>query len=394
MIAYLDCSTGVSGNKFLGALINAGFTIEELRATLAPLGLADAVAVHEVRSAGIAAVGVEVAQAEDARWRHWRDIRAMLESAEGLAEPVRADAIRAFTLLAEAEARVHGVPVEQVHFHEVGAADTIVDIVGVAAGIQALGIERLVASPVAVGSGTIECSHGVLPVPAPATAALLEGIVICDGGIAGELTTPTGAALLRAFVSEYGALPPMTVRACGTGAGTRDIGVPNVTRILLGDVTAPLALEPGAEAVVVLHSNVDHLSAEHLAYAAERLLEAGALDVWQTPIVMKKGRAAVTLSALTMPDEAAALSARLIAETGTLGVRIDPTTRFIAKREVVELKTSLGSVRVKSWQLGDRRGARPEFEDVARTASAKGRPVAEVAAELTAEARRLLGITD
>ncbi len=394
MIAYLDCSTGISGDKFLGALIDAGFTVEALRETLAPLGLAEAVTAGDVRSAGIAAIGVEVEQAEDARWRHWRDIRAMLESAEGLAYTVRVSAIRAFTLLAEAEARVHGVPIEQVHFHEVGAADTIVDIVGVAAGIDALGIERITASPVAIGSGTIECSHGTLPVPAPATAALLEGVAVCDGGIVGELTTPTGAALLRAFVSDYGALPPMTVRASGTGAGTRDLGVPNVARILVGDATLPPALEPGAEAVVVLESNVDHLSAEHLAYAAERLLEAGALDVWQTPIVMKKGRAAVTLSALTTPQDAAALAARLIAETGTLGVRIDPTTRFIAERDVVELDTSLGSVCVKTWHLGDRHGARPEFEDVARIAHASGRPVAEVAAELTAEARTLLGITD
>lgn len=392
MIAYLDCSTGISGDKFLGALVDAGFTIEALRETLAPLGLAAAVTVTAVRSAGIAATGVEVAQAEGARWRHWSDIKAMLESAEGLAYTVRVSAIRAFTLLAEAEARVHGVPLEQVHFHEVGAADTIVDIVGVAAGIEALGIERIVASPVAVGSGTIECSHGTLPVPAPATAALLEGVAVCDGGIVGELTTPTGAALLRAFVSEYGALPPMTVRAAGTGAGTRDLGVPNVTRILLGDAIIPQMLEPGAEAVVVLESNVDHLSAEHLAYAAERLLEAGALDVWQTPIVMKKGRAAVTLSALTMPEHAAALSARLIAETGTLGMRIDPTVRFIADREVVELDTSLGRIRVKTWRLGDRRGVRPEFDDVARIAQATRRPVAEVAAELTAEARTLLGL--
>ncbi len=394
MIAYLDCSTGISGDKFLGALVGAGFSAEALREVLEPLGLHDAFEVREVRSAGIAATGISVSQAEDARWRHWREIRAMLEEAPGLAYAVRVSAIRAFTLLAEAEARVHGVPVEQVHFHEVGAADTIVDIVGVAAGIDALGIERIVASPVAVGSGTIECSHGTLPVPAPATAALLEGVAICDGGIVGELTTPTGAALVRAFVTEYGPLPAMTLHAIGVGAGTRDLGVPNIARLLLGEPAEPAMREAGTEAVVVLATNVDHLSAEHIAYAAERLLEAGALDVWQTPIVMKKGRAAVTLSALTMPDDAAELAARIIAETGTLGVRLDPTTRFVAEREIIEVETSLGRVRAKTWRLGDRTGARAEFEDVARIARAEGRAAADVAAELAHDIRAALGSSD
>lgn len=384
MIAYLDCATGISGDKFLGALLSAGFEPAALRATLDPLGLADAFDAREVRSAGIAATGIVVPQAQDARWRYWSDIRAMLQAAP-LAHAVRAGALRAFTLLAEAEARVHGVPVDEVHFHEVGAADTIVDIVGVAAGIEALGIERLVASPVAVGSGTVDCSHGTLPVPAPATAALLEGVAIRDGGIPGELTTPTGAALVRAFVSEFGPLPAMTLRACGTGAGTRELGVPNVTRLLIGEPAERAALPPGAEAIVVLETNIDHLSAEHLTYAAERLLEAGALDVWQTPMVMKKGRSAVTLSVLSTPEAAAAIAAGMIAETGTLGVRVDPTMRFVADREVTEVTTSLGRVRVKWWRLGDRRGCRPEFDDVARIARTTGRPIAQIAAQLADE---------
>lgn len=391
MIAYLDCTTGISGDKFLGALVSAGFEPTALRATLEPLGLVDAFDARVVGSAGIAATSIMVAQAEDARWRHWSDIRAMLQDAP-LAHAVRAGALRAFTLLAEAEARVHGVDVDRVHFHEVGAADTIVDIVGVAAGIEALGIERLVASPVAVGSGTVEGSHGMLPVPAPATAALLEGVAICDGGIPGELTTPTGAALVRAFVSEFGPLPAMTLRACGTGAGTRELGVPNVARLLIGEPAEPAALPPGAYTIVVLESNIDHLSAEHLAYAAERLLEAGALDVWQTPVVMKKGRAAVTLSVLSTPDAAAAIAARMIAETGTLGVRVDPTMRFVAEREVTEVTTSLGPVRVKRWRLGDRHGSRPEFDDVARIARATGRPIAQIATQLADEIAEMPGM--
>ncbi len=186
----------------------------------------------------------------------------------------------------------------------------------------------------------------------------------------------------------------MTVRASGTGAGTRDLGIPNIARLLLGTAAPQVPEALGAEAVVTLESNIDHLSAEHLAYVAERLLGAGALDVWQTPIVMKKGRAATTLSVLTAPADAAALASRLIAETGTLGVRIDPTVRFIADREVVTVGTSLGGVRVKTWHLNGHRGARPEFEDVARIARETERPIAEVADQLEVEARTALGIAD
>ena len=391
MIGYLDCSTGISGDKFLGALVGAGFPAEALRESLAPLGFADAVTAREVRSGGMAAIGIDVVDDPDARLRHWSDIRALLEGAS-LDTPVRDGALRAFTLLAEAEARVHGCAVDDVHFHEVGAADTIVDIVGVAAGLHALGIERLVCTRVALGSGTVHTSHGVLPVPAPATAALLEGVPAYGGDIESELTTPTGAALLRAFADEYGPMPEMTVRASGAGAGTRDIGVPNIARILLGDAPEVQGAEAGTEDVVVLESNVDHLSAEHLAYAAERLLDAGALDVWQTPIVMKKGRAAVTLSVLATPDSAARLAARIMGETGSLGIRVIPVRRHIAERDVVEVETSLGRVRFKTWQIGERSGVRAEFDDVARIATETDRPAAEIAALLADEARALLGM--
>ncbi|KAF0206819.1 MAG: nickel pincer cofactor biosynthesis protein LarC [Actinomycetota bacterium] len=393
MIAYLDCSTGISGDKFLGALVGAGFTTEALLEALAPLGLSEAPRVHELRSSGITAVGIDVTDASDPLLRHWADIRALLERAS-LPAPVREGALRAFTLLAQAEARVHGVVVDDVHFHEVGAADTIVDIVGVAAGLHALGIERLTCTPIALGSGTVATSHGILPVPAPATAALLEGVPTYGGDIASELTTPTGAALIRAFVDDFGPLPAMTIRAIGTGAGTRDIGAPNIARIIVGDPPDLTPVEEGVEEVALLESNVDHLSAEHLAYAAERLLEAGALDVWQTPIVMKKGRAAVTLSVLTTPDSAGLLAGRLMAETGSLGVRVHRVQRRVAEREIVEVETSFGCVRMKTWRLGERRGVRAEFDDVARIATDTGRPAAEIAALLAEEARAVLGIDD
>ena len=242
-------------------------------------------------------------------------------------------AIAVFIRLAVAEADVHGVSVDEVHFHEIGALDTLLDVVGVATGLAALGVEQLTVTPIAVGEGTIETEHGTLPVPAPATAGLLLGVPVdpgprrADGQPAGELTTPTGAALVSVFATGYGPMPAMSPTSIGYGAGTRDLGFPNVTRIVLGEAmklagparvaTAGLAVET----VTLLETNIDHLSAEQLAFCAEELLAAGALDVWQTPVVMKKGRAAVALSVMCAPADAERLAVRVHSVTGTLGVR-------------------------------------------------------------------------
>lgn len=389
MIGYLDCSTGISGDKFLGALIGAGFSPNALRAGLAPLGLADAVTVDERRSHGVTGIGIAVADVAREQTRTWAGIRELIAGAD-IPREVRARSLAALSALAQAEADVHGVAVEQVHFHEIGAADTIVDVVGVALGVAALGIERIISSPVALGAGTVETAHGILPVPAPATALLLEGMTVAGGGIDGELTTPTGAALVREFVSAFGPIPAMTVTTSGTGVGTRDIGAPNIARLLLGD--EPAASQPaGAEEIVVLQSNIDHVSPEHAAHAAEMLLDAGALDVWQTPIVMKKGRAALMMSVMTTPASAAGLAARLIAETGTLGVRVDPTERYVAPRQVVTLETPLGSARFKVWTDDRGRHARVEHDDAARIAREHSMAIGEVTRVLEAEAARYPG---
>lgn len=398
MIAHLDCSSGISGDKFLAALVDAGFSEQALAEGLAPLGLGDAVHVVTRPSHGIAALGIDVDEVAGLPVHTWKDIRTLIGAA-AIRERVRERALSALGLLAEAEATVHGVAVDDVHFHEIGAADTVVDIVGVALGLDALGIEHLTCSPVALGSGTVETAHGTLPVPAPATALLLTGVPCHGGPVAGELTTPTGAALVRAFADGFGVPPAMTLRAMGHGAGTRDPGVPNVARLLVGDHVAssfdgqePVHEGVVLEEIVVLETNVDHLSPEALSHAAERILAAGALDVWQQPIVMKKGRAAVLLSALVLPEEAPLLAERIILETGSLGVRIAPTKRYIAPREVVMVETSLGPARVKTWGIGNVRGVRAEHDDVARIAVARDLPHAEVAAIIAHEAReRLIG---
>ncbi len=389
MIGYLDCSTGISGDKFLGALVSAGFEVGVLIAALESMGL-DSIEVQTppCGSTGISGVGVRVREKSAPR-RDFRGLRALIERAP-IPESPRYAALAALRELAMAEARVHGVDIEAVHFHEIGAADTLVDLLGIALGLHELGIETLIASPLALGGGTVMTEHGELPIPAPATAALLENVPVVPGPAGGELTTPTGAAAVRAFVSGFGAVPPMVVRRVGTGCGTHEIGVPNVARLLVGE---PVMRDAGEDAVVLLETNIDHLTAEELAAAAERLRHAGALDVWLTPIVMKKGRAATMLSVLADTARATALAERVMQETGTLGVRALPCIRRIAERDVAELETSLGIARFKVGTLptGERILA-VESDDAARVAADHGMAVDAAARVLEAEASAVLGV--
>lgn len=399
MIAHLDCSSGVSGDKFLGALIDAGFAIDELREGLGSLGIsADDVVVQRVISGGIAAkrVGLtEEAEAASQPLRRLGDIRALIFGA-GLPGAVADSAVRVFELLAEAEAHVHGTSIDEVHFHELSALDTIFDIVGVALGLEALKVDELVATPPALGSGTVQTEHGMLPVPSPATVQLLLGVPAVAGpdlpGVepAGELTTPTGAALVRAFATSFGSIPPMTPKVTGYGAGTRDLGFPNVARIVIGeslDTATALdqSLNLATEQVVVLETNIDHLTPEKLAFCCEELLSAGALDVWQTPIVMKKGRAAVMLGVICSPAEASQTAARIHDLTGSLGVRRRESERTVLPREQRIVDTRHGPVHVKITRHNGRPHGRPEYEDVARIARETGESMCRILEDLAAD---------
>lgn len=389
MIAYLDCSTGISGDKFLGALIDAGFDLDALREALDAMGLgAISVDAPQCASVGISGTGVRVTEVGAPR-RDFRALRDLMLRAP-IADGPRQAALSALHELARAESQVHRVPVDDVHFHEIGAADTLVDLLGIALGMHALGIERLIASPLALGGGTVMTEHGELPVPAPATAVLLEGIPVLPGPAGGELTTPTGAAAVRTFASGFGPVPHMVVRRVGTGCGTRGIGVPNVARLLLGESAAA---ETGRDQVTLLESNIDHLTPEELAVAAERLRHAGALDVWQTPVVMKKGRAAMVVSVLAETPRASDLADRLMAETGTLGVRVLPCDRRLAERDVTEMSTSLGPARFKVATLPN--GSRTlsvESDDAARIAADHGMAIDVAARMLEAEATAITGV--
>ncbi len=389
MIAYLDCSSGISGDKLLGALLDAGGAEAAVREGLRTLGLDEVMHTVPRVSHGVRGTGVEVRDDDGMQLRTWGAIRGALEGAP-LPSRVRERSLATLRALAEAEARVHGVAVDEVHFHEIGAADTLVDVVGTVLALEALRIERLHASPVALGSGTVRTAHGVVSVPAPATALLVHGMPIVGGETTTELTTPTGAALLRTLVADFGPPPAMTVERVGFGVGTRDIGAPNVALLLIGSQARRRSTRPAIEDVAVLTANLDHLSPEHVAHAADRLREAGALDAWTEPIVMKKGRSAVALHVLVSSEQAARFASRIMAETGSLGVRVEPEQRYITPRHVITLRTDEGPVRFKVWRAGGQTRVRVEHDDAARIARSTGCSIVEVAAALDRQAEGLL----
>ena len=300
------------------------------------------------------------------------EITALLDRLP-LPEPVRADALAVYTLLAEAESRVHGVPVAQIHFHEVGTLDALADIVGVCLAMGELAPEQVLASPVHVGCGQVRCAHGILPVPAPATAELLRGVPIYGGAIRGELCTPTGAALLRHFVSSFGEMPVLRVERIGCGMGQKDFEAANCVRALLGETA------DRGEEIAELSCNLDDMTPEAVGFAREQLFAAGALDVFTTAVGMKKGRPGVLLTCLCRMDSREALARELFRHTTTLGVRETVCRRRVLDRRERTVETAAGPVRVKESSGWGVRRSKPEYEDLARIAREGGLTLAEAA---------------
>ena len=371
--AYFDCFSGAAGDMILAALLDAGLAPDVLHETVARLKLPGVqLEITRVRRGALAAthVNVVIPETETHTHRHLPQILTLIQNAE-LPPPVAARAMRIFTRLGEAEAKVHGVPLDHVHFHEVGAADALVDIVGASAALHALGIERVICSPIPTGHGVIRCAHGELPVPGPATAELLRGVPLAECDEAAELTTPTGAAILTTVAAAYGACPPLLIGAIGYGAGTRENHTrPNVLRVLIGEAeSAPL----GDEQVVVLETQVDDATGQVIAHALTRLLDAGALDAYAVPILMKKGRPGQLLSVLCRPEQVATLEELLFRETTTFGVRRQECLRHVLTREHVAVTTPFGPVRMKLGRRGDEAlQAWPEYEDCAAAARTHG----------------------
>jgi uncharacterized protein (TIGR00299 family) protein len=374
LLCYLDAFSGISGDMLVGALADAGADQAAIVDALASLDTGAALSFERVKRCGIAATKFHVAIQEAHAHRHLAHILKMIEKA-ALPERAKQNAAAVFQRLADAEAAVHQVPVERVHFHEVGAADSIADIVGACVAFELLGVTSIVSAPLNVGSGTASTAHGVLPVPAPATAALLRGKPIYSDGPAVELTTPTGAALAVTLAREFGALPPLKIAAAGYGAGGYDFpDRANVLRVILGEETG--AAE--ATTITVLEANIDDLSPQILAYAMDRLLEKGALDVTLQPIEMKKGRPGTLLRVLARPEDREAMVQLIFAETSTLGLRTYSADRRVQARHWVHVDTPHGNIRMK---VSDEGAYAPEYEDCRRIAQESGVPLKHVIAE-------------
>jgi len=434
-IAYLDCFAGISGDMMLGALVDAGVPISVLEEAVAKLDIGASLSHRQLMRGGLTCTKVDVhcpgdAPAHDHEHSHdhghthehthehshshehhhepatpaapahkhshgeHRALSTILEiiAKAPLSDKVKAQAAKAFQALGEAEAAIHNVPVEKVHFHEVGAVDTIVDIVGSAVGIEALGIEKWIVSPLNVGSGTVRCAHGLLPVPAPATLKLLANAPIYSAGEPMERVTPTGAAILAMIDAHYEAMPVMHTSAIGYGAGGREShDGANALRLVIGE-TGPSA-RAGHEEIAILETVIDDSSPQVLSYASDLLFEAGAWDVYRTLVQMKKGRTGVQLTVLCRPDLVPVMRDILFAETTTIGLRWRIENKEVQSREFVEIQTEYGPVRIKiaRWPSGRISNASPEFEDCRLLATVHNLPLKTVMREamrVYAEANR------
>ncbi len=376
-IAYIDCLSGISGDMFLGALIDSGVPLEQLQAAIDSLAIPvcrlEATSVHRK---GFRSLKVKVHTEPEKAHRHLHHIVDKIEASQVLTAPQKDLAKRIFTKLGIAEATVHGTDLRKVHFHEVGAADSIADIVGAAVGITLLGVDRIVCSPVPTGSGFIEIDHGRVSIPAPATAELLKGIPLAPSVATIELTTPTGAAIVATVADTFGPLPAMTMQTIGIGAGDHDLKVqPNIMRLIIGESTAELARDD----VWVLETNLDDVTGEVIGHATSKLLDAGALDVYTTAIQMKKNRPGVLITVLAPAELAAKCEKILFRETGTLGIRRYLASRHKLERRACSVETSIGLVAGKLATLSDgTESFSPEYEACRVIAAEKNLPLREV----------------
>ena len=378
-IAYLDCASGISGDMTLGALVDAGVELAAINAGIDTLGLAGVrLAAAEVKKKGFRATQITVEHEPEHKHRHLHHIAAMIDGS-AITPRAKELAHRIFRRLAEAEAKVHGSTIEKVHFHEVGAVDSIADIVGTAIGWDLLGIERVVASSVPTGTGFVEIAHGRCAIPAPATAELLKGVPLAESRVACELTTPTGAAILAALVDAFGPVPAMKIEPIGYGSGQRDLNEQaNLLRLLVGEAS-DAAAGGQSERLWMLETNLDDAPGELVGHAIARLWEAGALDVYTTAISMKKNRPGVTLSVLSEADKLAAIEAIVFRETTTLGVRRWPVERHKLRREARRVETPLGTIEgVVAWIDSEQTRFSPEYESCRRIAEERKLPLREV----------------
>lgn len=390
---YFDCFAGISGDMIIGALLDLGVDLESLSAQLSTLGLSGYQIKRErVMRSGIAAIKFDVVVDErEQPARTLADIRDIINKSE-LSEAVKAKALRVFERLAEAEAHVHATTPDRIHFHEVGAVDSIIDTVGAMIGLEMLGIERFYSSALRLGKGFVSTEHGLLPIPAPATAELLRGIPVYAGDLEGEFVTPTGAAIVSTLCEEFGPLPEIEIIGAGYGAGTRNPhGFPNAARLLLGEVRNKESSVKKGESILIIETNIDDMNPQIFGFVMERAFALGALDVFMVSAQMKKSRPGVLLTILCEPERFDSITAMLLSETTTLGLRYYEAGRRVLERAIETVETRYGQVRIKVARDGARTlHFQPEYDDCARLAEQSNAPLLEVQAAASAAYRDLL----
>jgi pyridinium-3,5-bisthiocarboxylic acid mononucleotide nickel chelatase len=371
---YFDCFSGISGDMILGSLLDLGLSFADLKAELAKLDLKNfSVSAKKIVKAGVSATKFDVEIGHEHGHRNLATIEKIIQDSK-LTPETKGPAVKIFRRLAEAEARVHGTSVDKVHFHEVGAIDAIVDIVGACIGFEMLGVRQIHCSALNVGSGFVDCAHGTMPVPAPATAELLRDLPIYSNQVTGELVTPTGAAIVSTLAQGFGGIPPLKIRRIGYGAGTKDFkGTANVVRAIQGDSLEVRASTNGSSSdtqVVVIEANIDDMNPQIYGYLQEKLMALGALDVFASPVQMKKNRPGLMLTVVAPIDLRETLTRRIFEETTTIGVRFYPTQRRVLERDIVIVESEFGKVGVKVSRLnGKIINFSPEYEDCRQAAT-------------------------
>jgi uncharacterized protein (TIGR00299 family) protein len=389
-IGYFDCFAGASGDMIMACLFDLGLERSVLADCIAGLGIGEVeFEIAEVMRKQIRARSFSVRPPVDPEPRNYRDIVGIVEAAD-MSAGVKRKSIETFGTLAEAEGGIHGMPRDEVHFHEVGAVDSIVDVVGAFVGLEALGIEQVVSSPLTLGSGILECAHGPLPVPAPATLRIAEGLPVKGLDAGEELTTPTGAAILRTAAARFGPIPSMTVKGVGYGAGTRDLDrIPNIMRLVVGETSGY-----GFDEVVVLETNMDDMNPQFFSHIYQDLFAGGALDVWVTDVLMKKGRPGFVLSVLADQADMQRMADLIFSGTTTSGIRVTTAGRLKLDRESVDVQTRYGKVSVKVFTLSSGRRCVPEYEDCLRVSRAEGVSIDRVIEEARHVCERMRKETD
>ncbi len=374
-VAYFDCFAGISGDMTLGALVDAGLSFAALESELDKLSVREfTLSQRRVEKHGIAGTKIDVNAREGHVHRHLKDVLEIINSS-AISASAKEKAARVFQKLAEAEAKIHGTTIEAVHFHEVGAVDAIVDVVGAIIGLELLEIEAIYASKFRFGSGHTRGAHGAMPVPVPAVVEMTKGFPAERTDIPYELVTPTGAALLTALASNIGETIQLRTESTGYGAGTRDVEqVPNLLRVEIGELVA----DPRTDTLVLLETNIDDMTPEIYGYLIDRLLEAGARDAFLTPVIMKKGRPGIQLTVLANPNKETELTELIFSETTTLGIRRLPVQRHVLERRTDTVQTPYGPVRVKIADIGGKQRITPEYDDCARIAREKQIPILDV----------------